>query len=343
MIALKAPDHLPLIPEALLRRHHVYRAYDTRFQAAARFAQALWREQQGLPIGRIARGDRLCRWGNLLAKSAAEAGANFLSEDIRAIVRRELAYREPGAMIDEARLWSNMLASMPLAFNLFAPMKRDRALARRVMAQLTPGLFKDVSLVLFEHSPSRGDAALSDDGTAYDVFVAGCAEDGAKVFAAIEIKYSEAASEPEARLRERYDELSQSSGLFKDPNHEGLRRNPLQQFWRLSLLAQATIDCGLFDRGVVAVIAPKHNRQIQRALWRYERHLTGDPVKAGFASVTLEECVAMFRAAGAGPHADAVEARYCDFGSVHAAVLAASGEPYLAGGEAGRPDPAPCR
>lgn len=321
MTVLKAPECLPLIPEAILRKHHAYRPYDTRFQAAARLGQALWREREHLPIGRLPRGEQSVKWGNLLGPAAARAGANFLNDDIRTVVRRELAYREPGAMIDEQRLWSNLMSSMPLAFNLFAPMKHDRALAKRVMARLAPGLFKSISLVLFEHSPSRGDATLTDDGTAYDVFITGRAADGAKVFAAIEVKFTEAATEPEARWRKRYDTLSEQCGLFREPGHEALRRNPLQQFWRLSMLAQASVDCGAYDRGVVLVVAPKRNRQVQRATWRFERLLTKDPAKVGFSSVTLEDFVDVLRQAGARDHAAALADRYLDFGSVHALVL----------------------
>jgi hypothetical protein len=35
--------------------------------------------------------------------------------------RREAAYREVGALIDQERLATNLLSSMPLTFNLLAP------------------------------------------------------------------------------------------------------------------------------------------------------------------------------------------------------------------------------
>ena len=44
-------DRVPLIPEAARRRHHVFVPADHRFKAAARFLQALWREDRGLAMG----------------------------------------------------------------------------------------------------------------------------------------------------------------------------------------------------------------------------------------------------------------------------------------------------
>ena len=47
-----SPPLLPLIPIELLKRHHVAEPTDTRFRAAARLRQSLWREAQGYPCGR---------------------------------------------------------------------------------------------------------------------------------------------------------------------------------------------------------------------------------------------------------------------------------------------------
>ena len=41
-------DHLPLIPEAVLRKHHVHQPIDMRFRAAAKLLPALWRSDRGL-------------------------------------------------------------------------------------------------------------------------------------------------------------------------------------------------------------------------------------------------------------------------------------------------------
>nr|WP_199089749.1 hypothetical protein [Bosea sp. ASV33] len=120
-----APDVLeplpfvPLLPEELLRKHHVHEPMDHRFRSAARLLQSLWREDRELPIGHYRIDGKRRKLGSRISHVAARAGANFMAPAITALVRRELAYREPAAMIDEGRLYGNLLSSMPLAFNLF--------------------------------------------------------------------------------------------------------------------------------------------------------------------------------------------------------------------------------
>ena len=42
---------VPLLPDALRHKHKVFVEADPRFRASARFLQALWREDRGIPIG----------------------------------------------------------------------------------------------------------------------------------------------------------------------------------------------------------------------------------------------------------------------------------------------------
>ena len=44
-------DRLPLVPSDILQAHMVHEPGDTRFKAAARLLQALWRAERGIPIG----------------------------------------------------------------------------------------------------------------------------------------------------------------------------------------------------------------------------------------------------------------------------------------------------
>ncbi|ANP45999.1 PGN_0703 family putative restriction endonuclease [Candidatus Viadribacter manganicus] len=317
-MAMHNPELLPLIPERLLRQHHVYERHDGRFRAAARLLQALWRERRKLSEGHYtnAAGTRR-RLGSRLATDAARAGANFLTPDIFGQARLDYAYREPGALIDVERMHANLLSSMPLAFNLLAPLKADKKLARRVFNQLAPGIAKDITHIQFEHSPGRGDPTFTSDGTAFDAFATARAPDGAKTFIAIEVKYSESLNEPEARLRPRYDELSRSSGLFAEPDDTALRKNPLQGLWRGHMLAQSMVDAGIFDRGVFVLVAPRQNRDVQRAARAYAKRLTNADGKVAFLNVELEDAIDAIRSGGAPDLAAALRERYVDFTPVH--------------------------
>ena len=126
-------SRVPFIDPRVLRRHRVHEATDSRFRAAARFRQSLYRQKQGWRSGQIPSGDGAKRSvGNYIKPSDAAAGANFLSPEIAALAKREVAYREDLAMIDRARLWQNLLSSQPLVFNLIGPLKLNPTAPRRV-------------------------------------------------------------------------------------------------------------------------------------------------------------------------------------------------------------------
>lgn len=78
---------------------------DSRFMAAARLLQALWREENDLPIGihRNPKGKRR-KLGSRLDSESGRQGHNFLTPDIAKLAFRESVYREIGAMIDQERL-----------------------------------------------------------------------------------------------------------------------------------------------------------------------------------------------------------------------------------------------
>lgn len=252
-----------------------------------------------------------------LSTDAAKAGANFLTPEIFGQARCDLAYREPGALFDIERMYGNLLSSMPLAFNLLAPLKADKALARRVFNRLAPGLAKSISHIQMEHSPGRGDVAFTADGTAFDAIVTGRAADGARTFVAIEVKFSESMFEPEARLRPRYDELARSSELYVEPDDPALRKNPLQGLWRAHMLSQSMADADLYDRGVFVLIAPRQNREVQRAARQYSKRLNEADGKVVFINIELEDVIEAIRRAGSLDLAAALHERYTDFGPVH--------------------------
>lgn len=85
-------DQLPIVPVDVLRKHRVFEKFDNRFRACARLLQALWREEQGLPIGTHERPDGATRRiGSLIGTTAADAGRNFLLPAVAHIVRREIS------------------------------------------------------------------------------------------------------------------------------------------------------------------------------------------------------------------------------------------------------------
>lgn len=316
-------NRLPLVPTHILKAHKVNEPSDSRFMSAARLLQALWREGNGLPIGvhRNPKGKRR-KLGSRLDYTSAKQGNNFLSPDIAKLAFRESVYREIGAMIDEERLWTNMLSSQPLCFNLFGGMKLDTDKANKFFRHLFPDYVAAVNGIYFEHSPGRGNPAFTADYTAFDVLVVCTTVDGESGFIAIEVKYSETMAEPIARMRPRYDELSNSVGIYNKPDSTALRGSPLQQLWREHMLSRAMIDNEAYSTGRFIVIYPSQNNQCAAAVNAYQKHLvSNNPEISGFQAVTLDDCVKAFRAIGDNETAAALHGRYLDFERVEQVIF----------------------
>ncbi len=319
--------HLPIIPNSILRRHHVHEPLDHRFRAAARLLQSLWRIKQGLPMGQYAlRSGTKRRLGSRIAEREAAAGANFLSPDIALLARREVAYREVGALYDEHRLWTNLLSSMPLTFNTFGPLRLDLDLATRMIRALCRDLVDaTVIAILFEHAPGRGEAGRTGDHTAWDAAINYQRANGRRGFLAIEVKYSEAMTEAARELSPHYAKLAAESGLYRDPAAEALQRGGLQQLYREHVLAYATVAHGdEYDEGRFIVLAPALNRPVQKAIRAYTKQLA-EPASdtIGFEHWTLEAFVDQMRACGAEVYADKLHERYLDWNTVDRELEAA--------------------
>ena len=130
------------------------------------------------------------------------AGRNFLSPAIHTFVRHELILREEGACYDEERLFGNALSSMPLVFNLFAPLAMDLELASAVFRQLLPDFVNNVVSYSLRNFSGRREARFFMDGTAFDLAVEVITPDGEPATIFIEVKYSESMEGPAARWRE---------------------------------------------------------------------------------------------------------------------------------------------
>lgn len=314
---------LPLIPKALLRQHRVDERFDNRFRACARLLQALWREEQQLPIGvHDAPDGGQRRIGSLISTTAATAGRNFLSADVAHLAAYEMAYRERGAFIDQHRLYSNLLSSMPLAFNLFAPLRFDFHLAARVVRSLIPGIdLAQVLNVFFEHSPGRDQTELTGDKTAFDVAFVYQRNDGEKGLLAIEQKYSESGDCSSGDLGPRFDALSTSSELYKAPMSAVLRTGPCQQLFREHLLTFAALQRGDYAEATFMLVAPRHNHLIQQGASLYASHLF-EPGPGGipFLNVELERVIEAIAWCGEFDYAQALYDRYCNFIKVDLAV-----------------------
>lgn len=71
-------DRLPLVPLDILQAHMVHEPGDTRFKAAVRLLQALWRAERGIPMGTHAPANGEPRkLGSRIEASYAKQGGKF--------------------------------------------------------------------------------------------------------------------------------------------------------------------------------------------------------------------------------------------------------------------------
>ena len=310
---------LPLVPEVTLRSHHVQVSSDNRFRSAARLMQALWREDNAIPIGMLPASDRTqYTLGSSIAFDAGLGGANFIHPNIAKLVRRELVYREIGAVYDDVRLYCNLLSSQPLAFNIFGPLKLDLDYAQAVAHELAPDYLSVVSGVLFEHSPGRNSKTYTGDNTAFDVVLVGEGPEGQRRFLSVEMKYTEDGNEPLPRFSGRYEEIARQSDLFTDPDDPVLFCNPVQQLFRQLCLGQTMLDAEVYDEGLHVIISPAYNFPARNAARAFAGQLkNAESSRLGFKAVTLEGCIEAIINAGGSQHARALLDRYCQWDRLH--------------------------
>ena len=320
---------LPIVPADVLQRFHVAEPMDTRFTGCARLLQSLWRERRELAMGRYQPTNGKARkLGSRLAPTVARSGANFLAADIAKCVRREAAYREIGALIDEARLWGNLLSSQALTFNLFARAKLDLEYATRLCRAMVPDLIDSVLWVAIEHSPGRSNPNYIGDRTAFDLFIMGVASDGTAAFLAIEVKYAEQFRQQVRTRSVRYGELGRKYSMHVDPTHAAITVEPLAQFMAEHLLSAVIRErLGSEAKGAFLVAAPAQNREAWAAIKEYQQELVSAPI-VPFVALTLERTIEAIRDAGDAELAQRLHERYTDFNPVHS--LIDDWEPFVA-------------
>lgn len=183
------------------------------FKHRRRLHQGWWRlavllEEAGEHPTR--KGDTVCNTFRLTDQNRTK---NYLSPQAVEVVATELVQRQTGptrGMIQEPRIWNNLLSSQPLCFNFWGPLKADLALANALLCQLIPD-FQELTAISFECEPERG-SNLSDDNSAYDVMLEYCDTFTKPVILGFECKYTDQLeSKP-------YDKLAYSQ-IFEAASH----------------------------------------------------------------------------------------------------------------------------
>jgi hypothetical protein len=303
-------------PEALLEEHgcRLWRQgrlwRERPWQEALRLNQALWRSEQGYPPAQTAYG----ALGSALDSGwALETGMNLMSEMARLVARAEAETSEQdGKVIDNERLFTNLMSSQPLCFSLFAELQADLELASQVIGDMLKQAAR-VTRVEFEYSPGRGSREFTHDGTAADVYVE-YESLGRRGLLCIEVKYHEDLVPRDWRdsCRTRYSELAAMMGCFCPESETVLRKPPLEQLWRDHLLMGSILhhDESAFDEGQFVLLFPTMNGACRDAVELYRAQLSNDQT---FTVWTLEAFVDALEARCSADWVVALRNRYLEF------------------------------
>lgn len=213
----------------------------TRWKRLARWRQAQWRG--GHPVGTSPyRGGPKARTvgSRLDLEFARKNPVNLLTPAALAAARRRIANPEPHQMLNEDRLWADLLSSMPLCFNLFGDLDADPKLARSAVDRWWPDAPAGAVAVRFEHSPGRRDPLFLGNRSAFDVAFEIESSPETRAVIGVETKYHEHARverrPTEERLR-RYTQVTERSEAFAEGWQQALIGTDLQQIWLDHLLA----------------------------------------------------------------------------------------------------------
>ena len=304
------------IPREKLEEHHGYVSHDNTFQRRARLLQALWREEQGLPVG-MHREKPL--GSRLEMPRAMERLENYLTDGIRRVVRDEVLNPEKsrGKLYAKPRIFNDLLSSQPMCFNLFAELKPDLELATEVFQKHCPGRVRKITSIEFEWSPGRGRKKFTGDRSAFDVYVTYESGKNKKGFMGIEVKYHENLSGQPAVLIGRHERIARRSRVFDTACMPRLARMPLQQVYRDHLLALSMLQAEIgFNEGCFVFLYPRDNAYCSRAVEKYSSCLEKGEAEPTFEPWTLEGLVKSIKSVTKRKWIRRFEQRYLGWGKI---------------------------
>lgn len=205
---------------------------DSRWVARMRLHQSWWRTfRLRVPPGSTRIGGRAYWYGNVLDDRAAAQGRNFLSPQACASYEHRIGITKIG--VNARRTERNLLASQPMAFNLFGHLLSDREL----LAALLDLLVGDVAEVTSGEIERLSDAL--GDRTAFDAFITYRHTDGSPRFFAIETKLTEPFSQAAYDWSHYVGHAAFSTDVWTTSDTAVLGDRRWSQLWRNHLLARA--------------------------------------------------------------------------------------------------------
>lgn len=211
------------------------------FKKRMRIHQGWWRacvlgEAQGAHP--IRKNELICS----TIKNGELSNNNFLSDNVRKAVEETIKERKMfrAGIIEEGRLFNNLLSSQPLCFNFFGEMKIDTDFALQFLRRFYPDL-TGVKRVIFEYAPEKN---YTNDNSAFDIAfeVMQNSEIGLIGF---ECKFTDSFSQKEYD-KEDYREIFNQSDVFVQ-EYRSFVASRYNQLFRNQLIAATLLQHEQYD------------------------------------------------------------------------------------------------
>jgi hypothetical protein len=226
-----------------------------------------------------------------LTDADGQKGKNFYTD---LGIFEAVKQRYPQFYVD---LYSDMLRSEHIPFNLFVPFLKNLEFGKNVFNEIMGNCIKSIENIKIEFAPSPKGNYL-DDGTSFDAYIEYTHTDNSKGIIGIEVKYTEKEYplDPNSKQAKdindkkgKYYSITEKSGLYKPNSIDKLKTDLFRQIWRNHLLAESIrlVDNDKFKYATSIILYPKENGHFTETNKEYCEMLVANDNK--FISITYED------------------------------------------------------
>jgi hypothetical protein len=301
----------------LKEKYHTNYKDLTEFASNARLLQSIWRTEKGYEYD-------IEKYGNYLKyENAINKGENFLTEKIFNLVKEAVQNNsDKKKVIQEPRIWTNLLSSQPMAFNMFGEFVSKLEICKNVFNEIYPERrINEIKRIEFEYSPARKSLKYTNDSSAFDVFIEYLNNDNDKCFFGIEVKYAENLNDKPSSHKKEYEEVAHMSNIFKLDKFESLKEKPIQQIWRDHLLTLSMfIKNNEYKTGDFIYLYPEKNINCEKGIEKYIETFN-ENTESYFKPLTFENLVKVTKKICSDKWINEFENRYLNFEKIRVASL----------------------
>ena len=183
---------------------------------------------------------------------------NFLSDTIAKVVHHTVIERKESdsGIIEEDRLFNNLLSSQPLCFNFFSELKEDTSLALKILNNLGFNI-TEVEDVVFEYAPEEN---YTTDNSAFDVALVVKKSDKTGLIG-LECKYTDSFSTKEYDKPAYRDIFNKSHVFIQD--YEDYKASSYNQLFRNQLIAEALVQNKNYDFVITGLFCHQDDKAVE--------------------------------------------------------------------------------